>query len=101
MLADLKRSQQSVKDFAQEHGLIAQRLYGWRRRLGEEGASIEFEAVERPMDLVPVRVRDDTRFVSHPETVAIRVHGRAMIEVSSSISPAWVASLVRELEEGI
>jgi len=35
VLAALDRSGQSVSAFASEHGLDAQRVYLWRRRLGE------------------------------------------------------------------
>lgn len=33
-LAALRRSGKSVRAFAMEHGLVPQRLYSWKRRLG-------------------------------------------------------------------
>jgi hypothetical protein len=47
-LAALERSGKPVSPFAAEHGLDAQRLYAWRRRLGGAGPTTFRELIVRP-----------------------------------------------------
>jgi transposase-like protein len=48
VLAALRRSGKSVGEFAAEHGLDPQRVYLWRRRLGEAERTIFQEVIVRP-----------------------------------------------------
>jgi hypothetical protein len=47
-LAVLERSRKPVSVFAAEHGLDAQRLYSWRRRLGGAEPTTFQEVIVRP-----------------------------------------------------
>ena len=49
VIAALERSGQSVSTFASEHGLDPQRVYFWRRRLGEAERTTFQEIVVRPL----------------------------------------------------
>ena len=49
VIAALERSGKAVREFATEHGLDPQRVYLWRRRLGEGAGPTTFqEVVVRP-----------------------------------------------------
>ena len=64
-LAALERSGQSVKAFATEHGLDPQRLYQWRRRLGEAERTTFREVIVRPSArLDPARYLRDAALVA-------------------------------------
>jgi transposase-like protein len=53
-LAALDRSGKSVAVFAAEQGLDPQRLYAWRRRLGEAERTTFQELVVRPAAPIPI-----------------------------------------------
>jgi len=57
VLAALERSGRPVSVFAAEHGLDAQRVYLWRRRLGASAESTPFqELLVRPSPRAPFEI---------------------------------------------
>ena len=88
-----KESGLSGAKFAAKHGLNAQRLFWWRKRLEED-------VVQQPrVRLIPADVVGLAE-AAHPKAVVIRIAGGVAIEVDSdAVSPSWVAALVRELAE--
>ncbi len=83
----------SGQEFADEHGFNPQRLFWWKKRLGEAGAVADDE---QQLRFVPAHVvggagvRSASVMVRGPDGVAIEIDG-------DSVSPMWVAALVREL----
>ena len=76
--------------FAREHGLRAQRLSWWRKRLGEW----EGPAVAAGARFVPAIVQGSG--VAIGGTIAIRLPDGVMVEIAEA-SPQWVAILLRGL----
>lgn len=78
----------SVLEFAREHGLIPQRLWRWRSRLGE--VSTMPEEVE-PLSFAPVVV---TGLGRSAVAVVVRV-GEIEVEVidPSKVEPRWIVDL--------
>ena len=59
----------SVTAFAAQHGVVAQRVFTWRRRLRREGASVGFVEVDRA-------VRPAARYeVAFPGGEVLRIDG--------------------------
>ena len=79
----------SMRAFCAAHGLRAQRLAWWRRRLGE------WEQAGGVPKLVPVVVRESPATVAG---VVVRLEG-AVVEASSSeaVPAAWLGALARAL----
>lgn len=80
-------SGQSVLEFAREHGLIPQRLWRWRSRLGD--VSTVTEEVE-PLSFAPVVVTG----LGRSAVVVVRV-GDIEVEVidPSKVEPRWIVEL--------
>jgi hypothetical protein len=72
-LAALERSGKSVSVFAAEHGLDPQRLYSWRRRLGEAEPTTFQEVIVRPAARISVRDDDAPFEVVLPSGIIVRV----------------------------
>ena len=72
VLAALGASSQSLAAFCRSHGLVPQRLWWWRKRLGD-GVS----AVAAPMSLLPVEI-----VRARPTAVAIEAMGTSPFEVA-------------------
>jgi transposase-like protein len=70
VLAALAQSGKSVAVFAAEHGIDAQRLYAWRRRLGEAEPTTLQELIVRPSSGVSV---DSPFEIVLPSGVVVRV----------------------------
>jgi transposase-like protein len=103
VLAAWRASGLSICGFARKHGLTAQRLSWWRRRLGaweEEVVTDGVDAVERG-SLVPVVVSTmESGQAGGTGVVSIQLRGGTSIVISepSAVEPQWVARLVSELE---
>ena len=90
-----RRSGRSAYAYAREHGMNAQRLLWWRKRLGEwehEGRAPRRSARVR---LVPAVLAADPR----APAAVVRLGAHVTVEISevSSVPASWVASLAREL----
>jgi len=96
VIALWQSSGKSLSAFSQQHGIGAQRIAWWRKRLPSEASS-------SPLEFVPVTVRAAVE--SAPvvpvarATVALTMPGGVRIEVSEpeGVSPAWIAALTCEL----
>ena len=76
-LAALEQSGQSVRVFAEGHGLDPQRLYVWRRRLGKAEPITFRELMVRPSLPVAAAEECGTRFeLVLPSGVVLRVPSR-------------------------
>lgn len=85
-LEHCERAGMTVHAYAREHGLSAQRLYYWRKRLDRQAGA------EASLSLVPAHVLG----ASVAGAVVLRLPNDVAIEVADG-SPSWVAALVREL----
>jgi transposase-like protein len=87
------RSGKSVLAFAEEHGLVAERVYRWRRRL--DGGAPEHDDHDREHDIefAPVVVTN-----ARESAVLVRV-GELEVEVTdpSNVPPEWIASVLAEV----
>lgn len=85
VLAAWRRTKQPLGTFARENGLVANRLYWWRKRLkGEPTAAMEF---------VPaVIARDEDAEVA----IVVRIASHVTIEIAKA-SPRMIAEIVGEL----
>jgi len=76
-LAALEQSGMSVRVFSEEHGLDPQRLYSWRRRLGEAERTTFQEMVLRHPSSMSATDSSDAAFeVVLPGGVVVRVPPR-------------------------
>ena len=95
VLEALESSGASAAAFAREHGLCAQRILWWRRRLAEPAGGKQVEGNE--VSFAPVLVRHR----APSSAVTVRV---ASVEISVSdpatTEPSWVAELVTALGGG-
>lgn len=101
MIDAWRASKQTVPDFARRMGLGVDRLYRWRRRLGD--APMEGERAGRgAAALLPVIVREKRAVVASvgsAVTVFTREGIRVEVGEMGAESAAWVARLVRALGE--
>lgn len=90
-------SRKSARAFAREHGLDAQRISWWKKRLGVS-ASSDVRNVEPAAALVPAIVRG----ADDGARVRVRLPAGVVIEASSTddVAPEWVAAVMRELADG-
>ena len=86
-------SGESVAAFARRHGLVAQRLLWWRRRLGVAAASKQAAPT-----FIPVAVRNSqTPNGTRAPLVVTLAHDDVRVEVHDvdASTAAWVATLAR------
>lgn len=91
VLAAWRRSGLSMNAFAQEHGLVAQRLGWWKQKVGERGAELA--------RFVPVVVGPTTAIATSSATVVLRSPRGAVVEVfdAQAVSAEWLSELVNSL----
>lgn len=94
VLASWEASGTTVSEFARGAGIDAQRIYGWRRRLGARAAGASSSAAA----LVPVVVRDAPSASATGATVWSRAGHRIDVTALDGASAAWAAAVVRALE---
>jgi transposase-like protein len=96
-IAALERSGKPVSVFAAEHGLDAQRLYAWRRRLGGAEATTFRELVVRRPSQIAIVDGDGTFEIVLPSGVVVRVRrtrpsqGRPWPASGLGAGPSWGA----------
>lgn len=98
-LAECKEGGQTVVEYAQQHGIRAERLYAWRQRLKK--AHGVASAVDTTA-LIPVTVRSDTATrPSSSRGIVIVNDGPLRIEIAdvNTVSATWVAALIRTTRE--
>ena len=84
VLAEWRRTKLPLGTFARERGLVANRLYWWRKRLAVAPAT--------PIAFVPAEVTNQAETVA----VVVRVTSGVTIEIANA-SPRMIAELVGEL----
>jgi transposase-like protein len=72
-LAALQRSGKSVRAFAMDHGLDPQRLYSWKRRLGQAEPTTFQEVIIRPAPRISLVDGHAPFEVVLPSGVVVRV----------------------------
>ncbi|WP_369436727.1 IS66-like element accessory protein TnpA [Serratia marcescens] len=105
----------SVARLAREHGINDNLLFTWRQRYrhlvdapvddaaGEAGAitdNIVPVVLERQLPLLPVAPAAVPTSSPRPEQTCEIVIGRARLKLSGHLTPAMLATLVRELKRG-
>jgi hypothetical protein len=88
VLGAWKKSGQSIERFARSRGLVPQRLYWWKKRLG----------VDRALALVPVRVADARLEARRGEPVTVLLRSGHMIKVGRDFDESAFARVVALLE---
>lgn len=90
----------SVPIFAQRVGLLPQRVYWWKERLRRSTAAKSVTATVSPPTFIPMSVRTEA---GPPRgaglTVVLSPEVRIDIAELDATSAAWVATLVRSLQE--
>jgi len=74
VLEEQSQSGLSVREFAHDNGIDAQRLYAWRRRLSRPLQTSAFIEVARPAPEVPTAASSSSEVVLRSGDV-IRIHG--------------------------
>jgi transposase-like protein len=96
VLEECEKSGESVAGFARRLGVIPQRLFWWRKRLGHASS------LEAPPTFVPVTVRPamaESIAVGVPVVVTVGNGIRVEIHDVDAHTAAWVAALVGHLGE--
>ncbi len=84
VLAAWRRTKQPLGTFARENGMVANRLYWWRKRLLEPGSAAKF---------VPAVITSDT---DNDVAIVVRIASHVTIEIAKA-SPRMIAEIVGEL----
>jgi hypothetical protein len=96
-LEALRKSQQGIYEFCQERGIVPQRLYYWRRRLGELRDAAPIETDDGYPGLVPVQVVDRSA-AKRGEPVTVLLRGGQMLKVGRGFDEAAFARVVALLD---
>lgn len=91
VLAEWKRSGDTLEAFARSRGLVPQRLAWWRKRLLPSGA-----AASAAVTFAPATVVDAPADAPTGLTAMIRLSHGITIELDGA-SPSWIAAFAREL----
>jgi hypothetical protein len=90
-----KKSGKSLDGYARSRGLVPQRLYWWKRKLGFDGG------VKAGVALVPVRVGEGTVVDSRRgEPVTVLLRSGHMLKVGRDFDEQTFARVVALLERG-
>lgn len=85
LVAQWRRSGQTQKAFAAEHGLVTSTLSWWCAELKREAPA--------PHAFVPVEVQAQEQ----TEPVAVLRCGEAALHIAPGVDPAWVAAVLKQL----
>ncbi len=98
VLAAWRRTKQPLGTFARENGLVANRLYWWRKRLSEPTQTMEFlpalmtgDEPTEATELMPALIVGDAEVA-----IVLRVTSKVTIEIAKA-SPRMIAEIVGEL----
>lgn len=94
-IAAWQRSGESLAAFARRHGLVAERISYWRRRLEP--------SVSTSNALVPVTVRAAAPVVMTGAPLVTVTVGAVRLDVEDpgGVAPEWLARVVRVLQGGV
>jgi hypothetical protein len=97
VLSAWRASGLSIAAFARRHGLTAQRVSWWRKRLGEWTAPAAERASEGSRAIVPAVVAGQVG--PSVSAVIVRVGGAVVLEVvePALVAPAWLSAVLLEL----
>jgi hypothetical protein len=84
VLAAWRRAKKPLGTFARENGMVANRLYWWRKRLSEPTRALEF---------VPAVIASE---VAAEIAIVVRIASHVTIEIARA-SPRMIAEIVGEL----
>ncbi len=96
MLQAWKRSGLGLERFARSRGLVPQRLYWWKRKLGFDSATDKGQ----PMALLPVRVTEGRAEARRGEPVTVLLRSGHMLKVGRDFDESAFARVVALLERG-
>jgi hypothetical protein len=96
VLEALKRSGQGVEKFARSRGLVPQRLYWWKKKLGIGAGAAA--ATNRAPALVPVRVTEGRMEARRGEPVTVLLRSGHMLKVGRDFDEVAFARVVSLLE---
>jgi hypothetical protein len=98
-LEALRKSRQGIYEFCQERGIVPQRLYYWRRRLGEAN-DVVAESDPEDAGLVPVEVvdRSSGKRCERGEPVTVLLRGGQMLKVGRGFDEAAFIRVVTLLD---
>jgi hypothetical protein len=88
VLGAWKKSGLSIERFARSRGLVPQRLYWWKKRLG----------FDRSLALLPVRVSEARLEIRRGEPVTVLLRSGHMIKVGRDFDESAFARVVALLE---
>jgi transposase-like protein len=97
LLAQAGQSGESLRAYAERHGIDPQRLYSWRRKLGgvKEAASTPLREA-----FVPVRVAAETSATPASTFELVLAAGR-VVRVGANFDARALRRLVEALEESV
>ena len=97
VLSAWRASGLSIAAFALQHGLTPQRVYWWRKRLGEWRAPAGDRAPDDSRAIVPAVVA--SQVVRGESPVIVRVGHAVVLEVvePALVAPAWLSAVLVEL----
>jgi hypothetical protein len=94
VLEALKRSGLGVEKFARSRGLVPQRLYWWKKKLGIRAGAV----TSRAPALVPVRVTEARAEARRGEPVTVLLRSGHMLKVGRDFDESAFARVVELLE---
>jgi hypothetical protein len=96
VLDALKRSGLSIEKFARSRGLVAQRLYWWKKKLGIRADPLKGAAPA----LLPVRVTESRTDARRGEPVTMLLRSGHILKVGRDFDEIAFARVVELLERG-
>ena len=94
-LAAIERCGASVAEYAREHGLSAQSLYGWRRRLAGQAVPVSFAEVL----VTPTSTAPETPVLESAAALSI-APGTTHLLFPELPPPAWLAEFLAARDGG-
>jgi hypothetical protein len=86
VIAAWKRSGRGGNEYARSIGVVPQRLFWWRRRLAEQGAS-------GPATLIPVTIRS-AAMATAPIVITTTAGARIEVNEIDATTAGWVAAVL-------
>jgi hypothetical protein len=96
VLEALKRSGLSIEKFARSRGLVAQRLYWWKKKLGIRAD----KSMGTAPALLPVRVTESRTEARRGEPVTVLLRSGHILKVGRDFDEIAFARVVELLERG-
>ncbi len=102
VLAALRASGMTVERFAQSRRLVPQRIYWWKKRLGDWSGGRSKRKQESATRFVPAIVRGRLDDEPGSPRVTVRIPGGVMLEVEDvgGVPAEWLSAVMRGLAIG-